>query len=107
MGTPAAPRIDDRLRRYIVAAPFACSPAQLTREVGELAWALGLTRPSYQQVRLLSLGGVRRAEPTRAAAQTSRGLVVLRAALNAYGFMAEYPGPGLADWYLRYKRGLV
>jgi hypothetical protein len=106
MGTPAAPRIDDRLRRYIAGAPFFASPAQVTREVGDLAWALGLTRPSYQQVREL-LGGAQQLEAVRAGAQTSRGRLVLRAMGNAYGFMAEYPGPGLADWYERYKRGLV
>jgi hypothetical protein len=106
VGTPAAPRIDDRLRRYIAGTPIFSSPAQVTREVGDLAWRLGLTRPSYQQVREL-LGGAQRPEPVRPAAQTSRGRVVLRAAINAYAFMNEYPGPGLADWYERYKRGLV
>jgi hypothetical protein len=106
MGTPAAPRIDVRLRRYIAGVPFFASPADVTREVGDLAWHLGLPRPSYQQVREL-LGGAQRPEPVLLAAQTSRGRVVLRAFGNAYGFMSQYPGPGLEDWYRRYKRGLV
>ena len=106
MGTPAAPRIDPRLRQYIAGAPFLHSPAQVTREVGNLAWTLGLTRPSYQQVREL-LGGAQRPEPVRAGTQTSRGRVILRTAIDAYGFLAEYPGPGLAGMYERYKRGLL
>jgi hypothetical protein len=106
VGTPAAPRIDDRLRRYIAGAPLFASPAQVTREVGDLAWALGLTRPSYQQVREL-LGGAHQLESSVAAAQTSPGRVVLNAFGASYGFLAQYPGPGLEDWYRRYKRGLV
>ncbi|HEX3805853.1 MAG TPA: hypothetical protein VHV52_03640 [Gaiellaceae bacterium] len=106
MGTPAAPRIDVRLRRYISGAPFFASPAEVTREVGDLAWQLGLPRPSYQQVREL-LGGAHRPEAVPVAAQTSRGHIVLRAIGTGYDFMAQYPGPGLEDWYRRYKRGLV
>jgi hypothetical protein len=53
MGTPAAPRIDDRLRRYIAGSSFFDTPAETTRAAGELAWALGLPRPSYEQVRAL------------------------------------------------------
>ncbi len=53
MGTPAAPRIDDRLRRYIAGSVFFDTPAETTRGAGELAWELGLPRPSYQQVREL------------------------------------------------------
>jgi hypothetical protein len=63
-----------------------------------------LTRPSYQQVRVL-MGGAIAPQPVKAAAQTSRGKVVLRGIGAAYDFMAQYPGPGLEDWYRRYKRG--
>jgi hypothetical protein len=106
VGTPAAPRIDDRLRRYIAGAPFFACPADVTREVGDLAWQLGLARPSYQQVREL-LGGAQRREVAPVAAQTSPGRIALNAFGSAYGFLAQYPGPGLEDWYRRYKRGLV
>jgi hypothetical protein len=41
------------------------------------------------------------------AAQTSYGRVVLRGVGQAFDFMYQYPGPGLADWYRRYNRGLV
>ena len=49
--TRSAPRIGPRLREAIVAAGRDASAADVTRHVGALAWQLGLTRPSYQQVR--------------------------------------------------------
>ena len=106
MGTPAAPRIDPRLRQYIAGAWLFASPAEVTREVGELAWQLGLPRPSYQQVREL-LGGAVRPVAAPAAAQTSTGRIVLHGVGQALDFMYQYPGPGLGDWYRRYTRGLV
>ncbi|HEY6960814.1 MAG TPA: hypothetical protein VI408_02875 [Gaiellaceae bacterium] len=106
MGVCIAPRLDPRLRQYIAGAPFFASPAQVTREVGDLAWQLGLPRPSYQQVREL-MGGANRPTAPRESVQTSKGRVVLRAAGAAFDFLYQYPGPGLEDWYRRYKRGLV
>lgn len=76
----------------------------MTRATGELAWSLGLPRPSYQQVRELMKGANQRA-PAPAAAQTSRGRVVLRYAGRFMDGLYEYPGPFLGDWYERYKRG--
>jgi len=52
VGTPAAPRIDPRLVDLIERAG-ALSAAELTRVVGGRAEALGLVRPSYEQVRVL------------------------------------------------------
>ncbi|MGH3001840.1 MAG: hypothetical protein ACRDM1_04100 [Gaiellaceae bacterium] len=56
----AAPRIDERLRRLIDRVPADASAADVTRRVGAEAEALGLSRPSYQQIRVL-LGSSRRA----------------------------------------------
>ena len=104
MGVPLAPRIDPRLRRYIVGADLFESPAEVTRAAGELAWRLGLTRPSYQQVRVL-MGGSHRPPPVAAGVQTSKGRVVLHGINQVLDVLYQYPGPGLADWYERYKRG--
>jgi hypothetical protein len=106
MGVPAAPRIDDRLRRFIAGSPFFASPAEVTRTAGDLAWELGLTRPSYQQVRTL-LGGAVSPRPVATGSQTTKGRVVIANVNRALDFLYQYPGPGLADWYSRYKRGLV
>ncbi len=76
----------------------------MTRATGELAWTLGLARPSYQQVREL-MGGANRPVTVATAAQTSRGRVVLRYAGRFMEGLYEYPGPFLGDWYERYKRG--
>ncbi len=96
MGTPAAPRIDDRLRRFIAGSHE--SAAEVTRLTGALAEDLGLARPSYQQVRVL----------LRVAQSTGRPIITqqrAKQALDLFGRLYEYPGPGLADWYERYKRG--
>lgn len=105
MSVRAAPRIDPRLRQFIAGSPFFASPADVTRATGELAWTLGLVRPSYQQVREL-MGGVRRPAPVAAVAQTSRGRVVLRYAGLLYDGLVEYPGMFLGPTYQRAKRGL-
>ena len=76
----------------------------MTRATGELAWSLGLARPSYQQVREL-MGGAKRFVVVAPSAQTSRGRVVLRYAGRFMDGLYEYPGPFLGDWYERYKRG--
>ena len=49
----AAPRIDERLIRAIERAPAKASAAEVTRAVGDIAWSLGLPRPSYEQVRVI------------------------------------------------------
>jgi hypothetical protein len=53
MRPAAAPRIDPRLLRVIERAASGRSAAELTRLVGEAAELFGLTRPSYEQVRVL------------------------------------------------------
>jgi hypothetical protein len=106
VGVPAAPRIDDRLRRFIAGSSLFDSPAQVTRSVGDLAWELGLPRPCYEQVRML-LGGAAPVRPAATGSQTTKGRVVIANVNRALDFLYQYPGPGLADWYSRYKRGLV
>jgi hypothetical protein len=98
--TTSAPRIDERLRLFIVGAAESSTPAEITRAVGTLAWSLGLPRPSYQQVRVL----VRAAEPVTAEEpSTDKG--ALEVAEQLINFLYQYPGPGLEGWYRRYKRG--
>lgn len=72
--------------------------------MGELAWKLGLPRPSYQQVREL-MGGAKRAERLVAPSPWPTTRVALRGVSTGLDFLYQYPGPGLADWYERYKRG--
>jgi hypothetical protein len=100
MGTTAGPRIDERLRRFIAGSNE--SAAEVTRLVGALAEDLHLSRPSYQQVRVL-LNGARSSSVVRPTfpPQTDMRLVDLLAHLY------DYPGPGLADWYRRYQRGYL
>jgi hypothetical protein len=102
MRTVAAPRIDDRLRLFIAEAAQSSTPAEVTRAVGNLAWRLGLARPSYQQVRVL----VRASAPV-AAQRPSRSRVktALEVADKTLAVLYQYPGPGLENWYRRYKRG--
>ena len=100
MGTVAAPRIDERLQLFIAGAAVSSTPAEITRAAGDLAWQLGLPRPSYQQVRVL----VRAAEPAPAN-DPSAARVALDVAGKVFDFLYQYPGPGLEDWYRRYKRG--
>ena len=102
VGTPAAPRIDERLRRFIGGSPRWDTPADVTRLVGELAWDLGLTRPSYQQVRVL-VRELRDHRDLDALSSPSTSETVVRILDTLY----EYPGLGLADWYDRYKRGTL
>ena len=104
MGVPAAPRIDDLLRRYIAGAGFFDSPAEVTRAVGALAWNLGLPRPSYQQVRYL-MRGSRRPEQVPAGVQTSKGLVGLRTVNRTLDWLTDYPGLGLGPVYREALRG--
>jgi hypothetical protein len=103
VGTTIAPRIDERLRRLIATAPHGATAAEVTRLAGTLAGTLALPRPSYQQVRvLLKTARSTQSEPVRP------GRFVTAAQLNeVLGFLYEYPGPGLADWYERYKHGLL
>jgi hypothetical protein len=100
MGTVAAPRLDERLRRFIGGSPRLATAAEVTRGVGELAWDLGLARPSYQTVRL-TLAGARARARVSSAHQTSPGRIVVKALDVLY----QYPGPGLAGWYQRYLSG--
>jgi hypothetical protein len=104
MGVPAAPRIDDRLRRFIVGSGRFDTPAEVTRAAGDLAWELGLPRPSYQQVRVL-IAGAPLPQQATAGSQTSKGRLVLHAINETLDFLYQYPGPGLAEWYRSYSRG--
>lgn len=99
MTVAAAPRLDERLRRFIAGSPLDETPAAITRAAGELAWELGLARPSYQQVRLL----VRASRTAPRPASTADALA--SATLKTLEFLYQYPGPGLADWYRRYLHG--
>lgn len=141
MGTTIAPRIDERLRRFIEGSPEHA--AEVTRRVGALAWELRLTRPSYQQVRVLlnasrgASGPARRPQapppkhrladlpllagpgtgvldllvgmPRRDVVRTARRAVDVplsgRRALELIDRLWEYPAPGLAGFYERYKHG--
>ena len=53
MRTRQAPRIDERLLRVLDRIDVEVSAADATRLVGQAAEALQLTRPSYQQIRVL------------------------------------------------------
>jgi hypothetical protein len=101
VGTTIAPRIDERLRRVIATAPHDATAAEVTRLAGALAGTLALPRPSYQQVRVI----LNTARST--GSKPARPRVFLTAAQinEVLGFLYEYPGPGLADWYERYKHG--
>ena len=76
MGTAQAPRIDPQLLRVLERAPANLSAAEVTRLVGQAAEALGLTRPSYEQIRI-RLRGVRDEQ-----ARVSNLEVLLDIALN-------------------------
>ena len=72
--------------------------AEVTRLVGDLAWELGLPRPSYQRVRMLL--AERRPRGGGVSTRGARG--VARFVVEALDVLYEYPGPGLRKWYLRY-----
>ncbi|HXK13623.1 MAG TPA: hypothetical protein VNH45_03730 [Gaiellaceae bacterium] len=103
MGTTIAPRIDERLRRLIATAPDEATAAEVTRLAGTLAGTLALPRPSYQQVRVL----LKTARSTETDPVRPRWFLSAAQINEVLGFLYEYPGPGLADWYERYKHGLL
>jgi len=96
--TSFAPRIDDRLRVFIAGSSPRETAAEVTRLVGDLAWELGLPRPSYQRVRLL----LAERRPRRGGVSTSRALGVARFVVNALDQLYAYPAPGMRKWYLGY-----
>jgi hypothetical protein len=100
MGTTIAPRIDQRIRRLIATAPREATAAELTRLAGALAGELALARPSYEQVRVLL-----KAERATRSAKRVRPALTVAQLTDVLNFLYEYPGPGLADWYERYKHG--
>jgi hypothetical protein len=104
MTTRAAPRIDDRLRRVIAGSAATDTPAAITRLVGNLAWELGLQRPSYEQVRVLvrSVDSGFVSVPARPVVTRAS---VARAVTKTIDFVYQYPAWGMEDWYRRYKRG--
>lgn len=87
----SAPRIDERLIRFIQGTTQLQSAAEITRAVGSLAWELGLARPSYEQVRV----------HLRDAPPQAKGFELE----DLIGILYEYPAPLLGDWYDRYRRG--
>jgi hypothetical protein len=100
VGTTIAPRIDERIRRLIATAPREATAAEVTRLAGALAGELALARPSYEQVRVLlkverATSSAKRVQPFLTAGQLG----------DVLDFLYEYPGPGLAGWYERYKHG--
>jgi hypothetical protein len=99
VGTTIAPRIDERLRRLIATAPHEATAAEVTRLAGTLAATLALPRPSYQQVRVL----LKTARSTGSRPAPPRLFLTAAQINEVLGFLYEYPGPGLADWYERYK----
>lgn len=103
MGTTIAPRIDERLRRLIATAPEEATAAEVTRLAGTLAGTLALPRPSYQQVRVL----LKIARSGESDSLRPRWFLSAAQINEVLGFLYEYPGPGLADWYERYKHGLL
>jgi hypothetical protein len=100
VGTTIAPRIDERLRRLIATAPNEATAAEVTRLAGALAGELALARPSYEQVRVLL-----KAERATSSAKRPEPLLTIRQLGDVLDVLYEYPGPGLADWYERYKHG--
>jgi hypothetical protein len=95
--TSFAPRIDDRLRAFIAGSLPRETAAEVTRQVGDLAWELGLPRPSYQRVRLL----LAERRP-RGGAVSTRKAEVARFVLKAIDVLYEYPAPGMRKWYLNH-----
>ena len=100
MGTTAAPRIDDRLRRFIAGSHETA--AEVTRRVGALAEDLDLSRPSYQQVRVL-VNAARSSSVVRPAFRPNPDARLVDLLMHLY----DYPAPGLHDWYQRYRRGTL
>jgi hypothetical protein len=84
MGTTAAPRIDDRLRRLIAGSSSAETAAEVTR----LAEDLRLARPSYQQVRV---------HLNEARAEQPPARVDARRVLEIVDLLYDYPFPGAGD----------
>ena len=106
MTTKAAPRIDDRLRRVIAGSARTDTPAAITRLAGNLAWELGLPRPSYQQVRVL-VRSVQTGDMSAPAPPLLTLAGVGRAVAKTLDFVYQYPAWGMEDWYRRYKRGAL
>ena len=101
MSFACAPRIDERLRQFIAGSAATDTAAEITRAVGALAWTLGLVRPSYEQVRVLARAADAPPPPPRRAAVD----VAIDAVAAALDFLYQYPGPGMEDWYRRWKAG--
>jgi hypothetical protein len=86
------------LREFIARAPAAASAAEVTRQVGDLAWLLGFPRPSYQRVRVLH--GERHGGRVATVSTPAPG--VARYILKTLDFLYQYPAPGMRNWYLGY-----
>jgi len=51
------------------------------------------------------MGGANRVDRHVARARRPAARVALSGVSTGLDFLYQYPGPGLADWYERYKRG--
>lgn len=100
MGVTIAPRIDPRLRRRIFRDADRATAAEMTRQVGALAWQLGLPRPSYQQVRIIRSYALLSAAPAKGS-PTIDAKVVFHMIGRALFWAADYPGLGLGRNYRR------
>jgi len=69
MNVSCGPTIDRRLRRLVECADRRVTAAELTRQLGDRANAIGLVRPSYEQVRVL-LAAARAERPARGSVST-------------------------------------
>jgi hypothetical protein len=88
------------LRRFIAGSYEPA--AEVTRLVGALAEELYLTRPSYQQVRVL-LNASRSSIIDRPGFRPRMDPRLVDLVMHLY----DYPAPGLHDWYQRYRRGTL
>ena len=88
--TTSAPRIDPRIRALVAAAPPGATAAETTRAARELAWRLGLPRPSYEQIRVLR---GRPAHRPKGIPTATRGRLYY--VLEKVDAFTEYPGMGL------------
>ena len=103
MSVSIAPRIDPRLRDFIDEAAPRASAAEVTRGAGELAWRLGLRRPSYQQVRVLRGSALAPIRPK--GTRTIEARVIFQKLDQGFAWLTMYPGFGMSSYYRqRYHR---
>ena len=97
MAVSIAPRLDPRLLYYIADAAPRASAAEVTRGAGELAWRLGLRRPSYQQVRVLRGLALQPMRPK--GTRTIDARVIFQKLDQGFYWLCGYPGFGMSYGY--------